>query len=102
MTDLSTALSTIAVGAIIPAVTAVMTHPGTPARVKRLIPIGLAVVGGLVVMLVTGQLGTIPEWVTRAVLTVAALVGVSQGLYAAMPGTWKRLSEATSGEEAEQ
>lgn len=94
--DLATAITVIVVGVIVPLVTAIITSPRTPAAARRWIPIALAVVGALVVVLLRGDLATVPQTLTEWVLLAAVIVGLAQTLYALMPSTWKALSAATS------
>lgn len=95
-TDLATALTVLAVGVIIPAVTAILTDRRTPVRVRRAIPIILAAVGAFLVLLLRGDLDTLPQSLAAWVTLAAVLVGLAQTLYALMPAQWRALAAATS------
>src|SRR5699024_1955377 len=47
--NVGTALVVLATGVIVPAVTALLSSPGTPSAVKRWLPIGLAVAAALLI-----------------------------------------------------
>ena len=94
--DLATALTLIVTVALIPAITALLTHPRTPSAVKRALPIAIAVVAAALVMFLRGDFGTVPEWVVRWIMLAAALTGGAQTLYALLPDAWKGLSASTS------
>jgi hypothetical protein len=93
--ELAAALTLIA-AFVVPLVTSLITNPQTPSGVKRWIPIGLSLVVGVVIAYFNGLFGTVSDQIVATVLQIAALLGFSQGVYAAMPGTWKSLSAQTS------
>ena len=92
--DLSTALVVIVTGVLIPAVSAVLNRPTLSTTARRFIPIGLAAVGAAVVLLFRAG-GPFAEQAATYVVLLAPLVGIAQGLYAAMPKAWKSLEAST-------
>lgn len=94
--DLATALTLITTVVVIPAVTAVLTSPRTPAWARRVLPIALAAVGALGILLLRGDLTAAPESLTAWIMLAATLVGGAQALYALMPTSWRALAAATS------
>lgn len=94
--DLATALTLITTVVVIPAVTAVLTSPRTPAWARRGLPIALAAVGALGILVIRGDLATAPESLTAWIMLAATLVGGAQALYALMPAQWRTLAAATS------
>lgn len=95
-TDLTTALTVLVIGVVIPVVTAILTDPRTPGRVRRAIPIILAAVGALLVLFLRGDLDTLPQSLAAWITLAAVLVGVAQTIYAVMPAQWRALAAATS------
>lgn len=93
--EVGTALALIASGVIVPAVTALLKHKGMPTWAKRVIPIVLSVLAAvLIVVLAAG--GPLAEQMITWILVAATIVGISQTVYAAMPGAWRKLEEASS------
>ena len=92
--DLSTALVVIVTGVLIPAISAVLNRPTLSTTARRFIPIGLAAVGAAVVLLFRAG-GPFAEQAATYVVLLATLVGIAQGLYAAMPKAWKSLEAST-------
>lgn len=93
--DLTTALTVIVTGVLIPAISAVLNQPNLSSTARRLIPIGLAAVGAAVVLVFRAG-GPVAEQAATYVVLFATLVGIAQGLYAAMPKAWKSLEASTS------
>ena len=93
--DLSTALVVIVTGVLIPAISALLNRPGLSKTARRFIPIGLAAVGAAVVLVFRAG-GPFAEQLTTYVVLLATLVGIAQGLYAAMPKAWKSLEASTN------
>lgn len=93
--DLTTALTVIVVGVLVPALTAILKHPGLGKTARRLIPIGLSAVGAVVIVIFQAG-GPLAEKATTWVLLLATLVGIAQALYAVMPKAWTSLEAATS------
>lgn len=92
--EVGTALALIASGVIVPAVTSLLAYPGLPKWLKRLLPIGLSA-GAAIVIVVLAAGGPFAEQLVTWLLVLATVVGISQGVYAAMPGAWKRLEQST-------
>lgn len=93
--EVGTALALIASGVIVPAVTSVMSYPGIPTKFKRALPIVLSG-GAAVVIVLLAAGGPFAEQVFTWILVAATVVGISQSVYAIMPGAWKSLEQATS------
>lgn len=89
-----TALTLIASGVIVPAVTALLSHKGLPSWAKRLIPIGLSAAAAVLIVILQGG-GDLADKLTTWLLIGATLVGIAQMVYSAMPRAWKRLETAT-------
>lgn len=89
-----TALTLIASGVIVPAVTALLTHKGLPSWVKRLIPIGLSAAAAVFIVILQGG-GDLADKLTTWLLIGATLVGIAQMVYSAMPKAWKSLESLT-------
>lgn len=98
--DVTTALIVIVTGVIIPAVTALLSRPNLPSNAKRWIPVGLAFLAAIFIVLLRAG-GPFAEQAMTVILLLATLVGLSQGLYALMPDTWKTLEAATTPNKQE-
>lgn len=92
--NLGTALVVLASGVIVPAVTALLSHPGTNSHVKRWVPIGLAVAAALLIT-VLQQGGPFAEQLMKWLVLAASVTGVAQTVFALMPEQWRKLSAAT-------
>ena len=92
--DLTTALVVIVTGVLIPAVTSVLNRPTLSTTARRFIPIVLAAVAAAVVLVFRAG-GPFAEQAATYVVLLATLVGIAQGLYAAMPKAWKSLEVST-------
>ena len=93
--DVTTALTIVVTGVLIPAITALLKYPGLGKTAKRLLPIGLAAVGAVVIVLLQAG-GPFAEQLVTFLLLLATLVGIAQGLYAVMPKAWTALEDSTS------
>ena len=93
--DLSTALVVIVTGVLIPAISALLNRPSLSKTARRFIPIVLAAVGAAVVLVFRAG-GPFAEQLATYVVLLATLVGIAQGLYAAMPSVWKQVEAKTS------
>ena len=92
--NVGTALVVLATGVIVPAVTSLLSSPGTPSAVKRWLPIGLAVAAALLITLLQ-QGGPLAEQLVKWLLLAASVTGIAQAVFAAMPDKWRKLSAAT-------
>ena len=93
--DLTTALLVVVTGVLTPAISALLNQPGLSKTARRFIPIGLAAVGAAIVLVFRAG-GPFAEQAATYVVLLATLVGIAQGLYAAMPGAWKSLEASTT------
>lgn len=93
--NVTTALTVIVTGVLIPALTSLLKHPGLSKTWKRIIPMGLAAVAALVIMFLQAG-GPFAEQLITWLLLLATLIGIAQSLYAVMPGVWKSLEDNTS------
>lgn len=91
----STALTIIATGVIIPAVSAIINRPTFPAAYKRWVVIALAAVGAVLIMLLQAD-GPFAEQLVTYLVMLATLIGIAQALYAVMPSVWKEVEDKTS------
>lgn len=89
-----TALTLIATGVIVPAVTALFKYEGMPKWLKRVIPIGLAALAAILIVVLQGG-GDLAEKLTTWLVVAATVVGIAQTVYSAMPAAWKRLETAS-------
>ena len=96
--DTQTALSLIASGVVIPAVTALLARPDIPAKVKRWIPIGLAVIAAVLIVVFRAS-GAFAEVAMTVITVAAAIVGIAQAVYALMPAQWKALEWNTTPQD---
>src|SRR5690625_2538114 len=72
-----TALTLIATGVIVPAVTALFKYEGMPKWLKRVIPIGLAALAAILIVVLQGG-GDLAEKLTTWLLVAATVVGIAQ------------------------
>jgi len=79
---------------IVPAVTALMAYDGIPKTLKRVLPIGLSAAAAIVIVVLAAG-GPFAEQLITWILLLATIVGISQSVYAVMPGTWKALEGST-------
>lgn len=93
--EVGTALALIASGVIVPAVTSVMAYDGIPKALKRALPIVLSA-GAAIVIVVLAAGGPFAEQLITWILLLATIVGISQSVYAVMPGAWKKLELVSS------
>lgn len=93
--DLTTALVVIVTGVLIPAVTAVLNRPTLSTTARRFITIVLAAIAAAIVLMFRAG-GPFAEQAATYVVLLATLVGIAQGLYAAMPKAWKSLEASTT------
>ena len=93
--EVGTALALIATGVIVPAVTSVMAYDGIPKALKRVLPIALSALAAVVIVVLAAG-GPFAEQLITWILMLATIVGISQGVYAAMPGAWKKLELVSS------
>lgn len=93
--EVGTALALIASGVIVPAVTSLLAYDGIPKALKRALPIVLSA-GAAIVIVVLAAGGPFAEQLITWILLLATIVGISQSVYAVMPGAWKKLEASTT------
>lgn len=93
--EVGTALALIATGVIVPAVTSVMAYDGIPKALKRVLPIALSALAAVVIVVLAAG-GPFAEQLITWILLLATIVGISQSVYAVMPGAWKKLELVSS------
>lgn len=95
-----TAAVAIIVAAIAPFITAIFTHPKMTDGLKRLTAGAVAVVLGIVVALATGKITGVPaDWIsglTWVLVSIAIIVSLAQGFYAAWKPAVEKVEQATS------
>lgn len=92
--EVGTALALIASGVIVPAVTALMAFDGFPKWAKRALPVALSAAAAVVIVVLAAG-GPFAEQLITWLLVAATVVGISQSVYAVMPGAWKALERTT-------
>lgn len=97
--DLSAAVAVI-VGVLLPFVVAVAIRPTWSPERKRTVTLAICVVVGVLVAVVTGRVEGIPAevlaWGRQAVVTVAVVITVTQGIYRGLKDPVDKLAAATS------
>lgn len=101
--EVSTALTIIVTGVLIPVVTALLSTPKIPSKYKRYIPIGLAALAAIVIVFLQAG-GPFAEQLITWIVLLATLTGIAQALYALMPAAWKAIesSTASTGKRADR
>lgn len=94
-----TAAIAVLVAALVPWGTALLTHPTMAPWLKRSLAAGVAVILGTVVALATGQIEGAPAELAatlgRWLVTVAIVISLAQGYYAAFKDGVKRVEQVT-------
>ena len=95
-----TAAVAIIVAAIAPFIVAIFTYPGMADWLKRLIAGAVSVALGIIVAIATGKITGVPaDWISGLIwvlVTVAIIISLAQGFYAAWKPAVKALEAKTS------
>jgi len=95
-----TAAVAIIVAAIAPFIVAIFTYPGMADWLKRLIAGAVSVALGIIVAIATGKITGVPaDWISGLIwvlVTVAIIISLAQGFYAAWKPAVKIVEAKTS------
>lgn len=99
--DVTTALTVIVTGVLIPVVTSLLKQPSLPVWARRWIPIALAAIAAVFIIILQAG-GPFAEQLVTWLILLATLVGIAQGLYALMPSVWKSIESSTNTHKADE